>query len=79
MLSAEIFTQHAMYQYICFQSSSYNTFLQSKSADIFLISAQKCMLWHSLEVPHPGTSNEYPQHTFSCRNKKNIMWILTLN
>ena len=30
------------------------------------------MLWYSLEVPHRGTSNEYPQHTFSSRNKKNI-------
>ena len=25
---------------------------------------------YSLEVPHWGTSNEYPQNTFSCRNKK---------
>ena len=27
---------------------------------------------YSLEVPHWGTSNEYPQHMFWCRNKKNI-------
>ena len=33
------------------------------------------MLWYSLEVPRRGTSNEYPQHMFSSRNKKNIMWI----
>ena len=26
---------------------------------------------YSLEVPHRGTSNEYPQHMFSSRNKKN--------
>ena len=29
----------------------------------------------SLEAPHQGTSNEYPQHMFLWRNKKNIMWI----
>ena len=27
---------------------------------------------YSLEVPHRGASNEYPQHIFSWRNKKNI-------
>ena len=26
-------------------------------------------------MPRWGTSNEYPQHTFSLRNKKNINWI----
>ena len=33
------------------------------------------MLWYSLEAPCRGASNEYPQHMFSLRNKKNIMWI----
>ena len=33
------------------------------------------MLWYSLEAPRQGTSNEYPQHMFSLRNKKNIMWM----
>ena len=40
--------------------------------NIFLISPQKHMLWYSLEAPHRGASNEYPQHMFSWRNKKNI-------
>ena len=40
--------------------------------NIFLISQQKHMLWYSLEVPHQGASNEYPQHMFSSRNKKDI-------
>ena len=40
--------------------------------NVFLISPQKHMLWYSLEAPHWGTSNEYQQHTFSWRNKKNI-------
>ena len=30
------------------------------------------MLWYSLEAPHRGASNEYPQHMFSWRNKKDI-------
>ena len=30
---------------------------------------------YSLEVPRRGTSNEYPQHMYSSRNQKNIMWI----
>ena len=33
------------------------------------------MLWYSLEVPHQDTSNEYPQHMFLWRNKKNIFLI----
>ena len=31
------------------------------------------MLWYSLEVPHCGTSNEYPQYMFTWRNTKNIL------
>ena len=38
----------------------------------FLISQQKHMLWYSLEAPYWGASNEYPQHIFLSRNKKNI-------
>ena len=30
--------------------------------DFFLISWRKHMFWYWLEVPHQGTSNEYPQH-----------------
>ena len=30
------------------------------------------MLWYSLEAPRRGASNEYPQHIFSGRIKKNI-------
>ena len=33
------------------------------------------MLWYSSEAPRRGASNEYPQHMFSSRNKKIIMWI----
>ena len=33
------------------------------------------MLLYSLEAPHRGASNEYPQHMFLWRSKKNIMQI----
>ena len=33
---------------------------------------------YSLEAPRQGTSNEYPQHIFSLRNKKIIYLIPTL-
>ena len=36
------------------------------------------MLWYSLEVARQGASDEYPQHMFSSRNKKNIYLITTL-
>ena len=31
------------------------------------------MLWGSLEVPQLAASNEYPQHKFLWKNKKNII------
>ena len=39
---------------------------------MFLILHKNICCVYSLEVPQGGTSNEYPQHMFSCRNKKNI-------
>ena len=40
--------------------------------NIFLISRRIHKLWYSLEAPCRGTSNEYPQHMFLLRNKKDI-------
>ena len=40
--------------------------------NIFLISPQKICCGYSLEAPRRGASNEYLQHMFSCRNKKDI-------
>ena len=37
------------------------------------------MLWCSLELPQQAASNEYPQHRFTGRNKKDIMWIPLLS
>ena len=35
------------------------------------------MLWYSLEAPPRGASNEYQQHMFLLRSKKNISNFLT--
>ena len=51
-------------------SSRYFSF-QWKSPENFLLNKNICC-GYSLEVPPWGTSNEYPQHMFSLRNKKNI-------
>ena len=58
--------------------SSFVLFFQPQIFNIFLNFLQKHRLWYSLEVPQWGTSNEYQQHMFCWRNKKNIMWISTL-
>ena len=41
----------------------------------FLFLNENICCGYSLEVPQWGTSNKYPQHMFSLRNKKIIMWI----
>ena len=41
----------------------------------FLFLHKSICCGYSLEVPLRGASNEYPQHMFSWRNKKNTMWI----
>ena len=45
--------------------------------NIFVIAPQKICCGYSLEVPHRGTSNEYPQHIF-WRSKKNIYFFVWL-
>ena len=57
----------------------YGTFLPSYTGDllrwiVFLQFSIKTCCEYSLAVPHRGTSNEYPQHMSSWRNKKkNVM------
>ena len=38
----------------------------------FLFLHKNICCGYSLEVPHRSASNEYPQHMFLCKNKKNI-------
>ena len=43
---------------------------QIKNSNIFHISAQNIDCGYSLELPHRGSSNEYPQSMFLSRNNK---------
>ena len=45
-----------------------------KKSDIFYISAQNIDCGYSLEPPHRGGSNEYPQSMFLSRNNKNNVY-----
>ena len=47
---------------------------QIKKSDIFHISAQNIDCGYSLELPHRGSSNEYPQSMFLSRNNKNNVY-----
>ena len=44
----------------------------------FLFLNKNICCGYSLEAPRRGASNEHPQHMFSLRNKKYIMWIPSL-
>ena len=45
-----------------------------KNSDIVHISAQNIDCGYSLEPPHRGGSNEYPQSMFLSRNKNNNVY-----
>ena len=45
-----------------------------KNSDIFHTSAKKIDCRYSLEPPHWGGSNEYPQSMFLSRNNKNNVY-----
>ena len=45
-----------------------------KKSNIFHISAQNIDCGYSLEPPHQGSSNKYPQSMFLSRNKKNNVY-----
>ena len=51
-----------------------NENFQIKNSNIFHISAQNIDCGYSLEPPQRGSSNEYPQSIFLCRNKQNIVY-----
>ena len=50
----------------------------AKSIDIFLFLDKSVCSGYSLEASLRGASNEYPQHIFSWRKRKTIMWISPL-
>ena len=45
-------------------------FFNQKILIFFLLLPENICFKNSLEVPHRGTSNGYPQHMFSFRNKE---------
>ena len=47
---------------------------QMNISDIFHVSAQNIDCRYSLEPPHRGGANEYPQSMFLSRNKKNNVY-----
>ena len=51
-----------------------NENFQMKNSGSFHISAQNIDCGYSLEPPHRGGSNEYPQSMFLSRNKKNKVY-----
>ena len=58
-------------QYIELSESVKNENFQKKFFDIFLNFAQNIDCGYTLEPPHRGDSNEYPQSMFWSKNKKN--------
>ena len=53
-----------------------NENFQMKNFDIFHISTQNIDCGYSLEPPHRGGSNGYPQSMFFSRNKKNNVYYI---
>ena len=51
-----------------------NENFQKKMFAIFLIFAQNIDCGYTLEPPHRGSSNEYPQSMFWSKNKKNYRY-----
>ena len=51
-----------------------NEYFQIKNSYILQISDQNIDCGYSLEPPHRGSSNEYPQSMFLSRNKKNNVY-----
>ena len=49
-----------------------NDYFQMKNCNIFLIFAQTIDFGYTLEPPHWGGSNEYPQSMFWSKNKKKV-------
>ena len=57
-------TKTCLFKYTEIFTTKKNENFQIKNSDIFLISAQNIDCGYSLEPPHRGGSNEYPQSMF---------------
>ena len=56
-----------------YHSNRLGAFFIRKMLISFLFLNKNICCGYSLEAPWRGASNEYPQHVYSSRNKKNIM------
>ena len=68
-----IITKTRLFEYIQNFTAKICKF-SDKHSDIFHISAQNIDCGHTLELPHRGSSNVYPQSMFLSRNKKNNVY-----
>ena len=68
-----IITKNSLFKYIE-NFITKNWKFSDKNSDIFHISSQNIDCGYSLEQPHIGGSNEYPQFMFLSRNKKNNVY-----
>ena len=65
-----VITKTGLFKYIE-NFTTKNGKFSDKKCDIFHISAENIDCGYSLEPPHRGGSNEYPESMFWSRNKKN--------
>ena len=61
----------------CYIALDKALFFHQKMSIFFLFLNENICCGYSLQGPHRGTSNEYPQHTFLGSNKKTIYLIPT--
>ena len=70
--------QHVLALLLNTQPQVRHLFFNQKVLIFFLFFHKNICCGYSLEVPHWGASNEYPQHMFLWRSKKNNIWITPL-
>ena len=70
-----LFLSQSIQHVSCIPQQLIRYFFIRKLLISFLFLNENICCGYSLEAPCQGASNEYPQHMFSLRNKKNIMWI----
>ena len=69
-----IITKTYLFKYIEKLIAEKLKFFRQKNSNIFHISAQNIDCGYSLEPPHRGGSNEYPQSMFLSRNRYNNVY-----
>ena len=67
-------TKTSLFKYTENFTTKKGKFSDKNKSDIFHVSAQNIDCGYSLEPPHRGGSNEYPQSMFLSRNKKNNVY-----